>query len=402
MSNALKFSLLALSLLAAGAQAADPIQDRQRAALAGHYVLEGVADAGSELELRPDGRFEWSLSYGLMVESASGIWNVGADRVVLTMQAPAEGKPLFSLDQVLPWNQDAQRRLEEFAQEQRDAMAERACGFAQTYRLGLAQAETEALVAQPANDPADPAHRAAAEAALTPELAALERSRLAVEAAAATAIKRKAGSAAAYDPLPPPMPSATDAAAAAAAAAANEAKAMQSPGHAAPVDEMEAADRAVRAYLRQYQRVGELHALAGRAPPQLRQPQFDTTGCLPPSAAAKPSGYAVVVGDPQRGYRAEGIGVEFVYSDGRSASAQTSPGGWALALQRPGARLQRVVLQAPDRPSETLALDEGQGRVFAIRLDTAAARPPSFEQMILTQDDGDLISPQIRGRYVRQ
>lgn len=400
--NALRFSLLALALLASTAQAADPIEDRQRAALAGRYVLEGVADAGSELELRPDGRFEWSLSYGLMVESASGIWNVGADKVVLTTQAPAGGKPLFSLDRVLPWNQDAQKRLEEVAQEQRDAMAERACGFARTYRLGLAQADPYALMAPTASDPVDPARRAEAEAALRPELATLERSRLAAETAAAAAIKTRAGRSDAYDPLPPPTQSATDAAAAAASAAANQAQAMQSPGHAAPVDEMEAADRAVHAYLRQYERVGELHLLAGRDLPQLRPPKFDTQGCLPPSAAAKPSGYAVVVGDPQHGYRAEGIGVEFVYSDGRSASAQTSPGGWALALQRPGLRLQRVVLQAADRPGETLALDEGQGRVFAIRLDTAAARPPAFEQMILSQDDGDLISPQIRGRYVRQ
>ena len=93
--------------------------------------------------------------------------------------------------------------------------------------------------------------------------------------------------------------------------------------------------------------------------------------------------------------------MEFVYSDGRSERTQTSPGGWALAVRRAGVRLERAVLQAPDRPSETVALDESRGRIFAIRLDSAAAMPAPFEQLILHQDDGALVSPQLRGRYVR-
>ena len=398
MLNAFRFSLLALSLLAAGAQAADPVEDRQRASLAGHYTLEGAADAASELALKPDGRFEWSLSYGLMVESASGRWNVGADSIVLTTQKPADGKPLFSLDQVLPWNPDAQKRLEEFAAERRDTLIEEACGFVKTYRIGLAQGELATIAA--IAGPADPAHRSEAEASLAPALAALERSRLALETAAAAAIKTRAEQA---ERAPPAMMSAAEAAAAAAIAAANEASAMQgqSPEDSVPIDDMEAADRAAHTYLQRLQDVWRVHAIADRPTPELRQAELHPERCLPPSAAGKQSGYAVVVGDPQRGYRAQGISVEFVYSDGSSERTETSPGGWALAVQRQGAQLKQAILQPADRPAETLALDEAKGRIFAIRLDTAAAMPVPFEQIILTLDKGDLIAPQMPGRYVR-
>lgn len=38
--------------------------------LAGHYYLNGVAEVGSELLLRDDGRFEWFLAYGAMDRTA--------------------------------------------------------------------------------------------------------------------------------------------------------------------------------------------------------------------------------------------------------------------------------------------------------------------------------------------
>jgi hypothetical protein len=398
MLNAYRSVLLALALLPAWAQAADPIEDRQRALLAGRYTLEGAADAASELLLKPDGGFEWSLSYGSRGESASGRWNVGADSIVLTTQAPAAGKPLFSLDQVAAWNPDAQKRLEEFAAERRETLIEEACGFVKTYRLGLAEGELATIAA--IAGPADPARRRGAEASLAPALAALERSRLALETAAAAAIKTGAGQA---ERSPPAMASAAEAAAASAIAAANEARALQRqpPDDSVSVDDMQAADQAAHIYLQRLQEVWRLHAIADRPMPELREAELHPEHCLPPAAAGKQSGYAVVVGDPQRGYRAQGIGVEFVHSDGHSERTETSPGGWALAVQRPGARLKHVILQPADRPTETLVLDETKGRIFAIRLDTAAAMPAQFEQIILTLDKGGLITPQVPGRYVR-
>lgn len=398
MLNALRFSLLALSLLAGGAQAADPIEDRQRAALAGRYVLEDAPDAASELLLKPDGRFEWSLSYGLMVESASGQWNVGADRIVLTAQAPVRDKPAFSLDQSLPWHAAAQKRLDEFAEERREALIEQACGFVKTYRLGLGLGELAAIADVSAAG--DPAGRGEAEAALAPALAALEQARLALETAGGAAIEAQARQ---PERRPPPVMSASEAAAAAADAAANESALQgQAQADAVPVAEMEAAERATQAYLQRLQAVWRLHAMAGRRAPELRPAVFDSGRCLPPSEADEPGGgYAIIVGDPQRGQRAQGIGVGFVYSDGRTERTETGPSGWALAVQRPGARLRQVILQAPDVEAETLALDESRGRIFAIRLDSAAAMPVPFDQIILSQVDGDLIAPRVPGRYVR-
>lgn len=397
MLNAFRFSLLALALLGTTARAADPIEDRQRAALAGHYTLEGAPDAGSELVLRPDGSFEWSLSYGLMVESVSGRWNVGADSVVLTTQAPVRDRPAFSLDQVMPWNPDAQKRLDEFAAERRETLIEEACGFVATYRAGLALGELAAIADVSAAT--DSARRSEAEAALAPALAALDQARLALETAAAVAVEAKVQH---PERSPPPMLSATEAAATAALAAANEAAMQgQASGDAVPVDEMEAAELATQTYLQRLQAVWRLHAVAGRPTPALRPAAFDAERCLPPSEVDKRSGYAVVVGDPKVGARAQGIGVAFVYSDGRRERTETGPSGWALAVQRPSARLQQVILQAPDVPAETLALDETQGRIFAIRLDSAAAAPVPFEQIILSQDNGDLIAPRVPGRYVR-
>ncbi|WP_408952649.1 hypothetical protein [Lysobacter sp. Hz 25] len=391
-----RLALLMLALQPCWALATDPtdpIEERQRAALAGHYYLEGADDAGSELVLAPDGRFQWSLSYGLMAESASGQWNVGGNGIVLTVQAPPGDQSVFSLDEVVAWTPDAQKRLDEFAVERQDALIEEACGYLKTYRSGSEYAELLAA-SLPEADPADRAGRSAAEASLAPALAALEQSRLALEATAAQT-KPKAWQA---------RPPGNAASAAAAAAGAEEDGAEQDGALEDGVleDGQVAADIAVRTYLQRLEQVGALHAKAGRAMPKQPAPRFDRERCLDPAAKADGrGGYAVVIGDPQRGYRAQGIGVEFVYSDGRSERTETSPGGWALAVQRPGVRLVQAILQPADRPRETLALDERKGRIFAIRLDTAAAMPASFEQLILTQDGGDLIAPRIPGRYVR-
>ncbi|ALN79307.1 hypothetical protein [Lysobacter antibioticus] len=404
-SARLMLAQLVLAMLPCWAQAADPVEDRQRAALAGHYYLEGADDAGSELVLEPDGRFQWSLSYGLLVESASGLWNVGGNGIVLSVQPPAGDQPVFSLDQVVAWTPDAQKRLDEFAAERQDALIEEACGYLKTYQSGFEYAELVAASLSAAT-PVDRAGRSAAEASLAPALAALEQSRLALEATAAQT-KPKAWQA-------PPLSNAAavaagEAAAGAAAAGADDGGAEQNGmpqdgifEDGALEEHQVAADIAVRTYLQRFEQAVALHAKAGRAMPKQPAPRFDRERCLDPAAKADGrGGYAVVIGDPQRGYRAQGIGVEFVYSDGRSERTETSPGGWALAVQRPGVRLAQAILQPADRPRETLALDESKGRIFAIRLDTAAAMPASFEQLILTQDDGDLIAPRIPGRYVR-
>jgi hypothetical protein len=42
--------------------------------LAGHYILQGVREVGSELLLKSDGSFEYMLTYGAADYWAKGTW----------------------------------------------------------------------------------------------------------------------------------------------------------------------------------------------------------------------------------------------------------------------------------------------------------------------------------------
>ena len=51
--------------------------------LAGHYVLQGVMEVGSELLLKSDGSFEYMLAYGAADYWAKGTWRHKDNSVVL-------------------------------------------------------------------------------------------------------------------------------------------------------------------------------------------------------------------------------------------------------------------------------------------------------------------------------
>jgi hypothetical protein len=51
--------------------------------LAGHYVLRGVMEVGSELWLKPDGNFEYMLAYGAADYWAKGKWRHEDNAVIL-------------------------------------------------------------------------------------------------------------------------------------------------------------------------------------------------------------------------------------------------------------------------------------------------------------------------------
>ena len=53
---------------------------------AGHYVLEGVMETGSELVLEPNGKFHWYLVYGALDMFADGKWTLKDGKVVLTSE----------------------------------------------------------------------------------------------------------------------------------------------------------------------------------------------------------------------------------------------------------------------------------------------------------------------------
>jgi hypothetical protein len=71
-------------------------QARADTALAGHYYLSGVMETGSELLLRPDGTFEWFLSYGALDQFASGHWASDGNVVTLKVDAAVPPPPPFT------------------------------------------------------------------------------------------------------------------------------------------------------------------------------------------------------------------------------------------------------------------------------------------------------------------
>lgn len=79
-------ALFAALLLLAAPAAPSPV---------GHYRLQGVQDAASELVLRADGRFAYALAYGALDEEATGRWRRVGNRVFLTT-VPKPVPPIFS------------------------------------------------------------------------------------------------------------------------------------------------------------------------------------------------------------------------------------------------------------------------------------------------------------------
>jgi hypothetical protein len=62
---------------------------------AGHYVLQGVHEVGSELWLKADGNFEFMLAYGAADYCAKGTWKEKGGVVIL--QSAANEDPPFRL-----------------------------------------------------------------------------------------------------------------------------------------------------------------------------------------------------------------------------------------------------------------------------------------------------------------
>ena len=64
--------------------------------LAGHYVLNGQMEVGSELLLAPDGQFQFMLAYGAVDQYGSGCWSVHDTTLALHVKGrriPARASP---------------------------------------------------------------------------------------------------------------------------------------------------------------------------------------------------------------------------------------------------------------------------------------------------------------------
>ena len=58
--------------------------------LAGHYILQGVMEVGSELWLKPDGSFEYMLAYGAADYWAKGTWKRDGNAIILQSSGKEE------------------------------------------------------------------------------------------------------------------------------------------------------------------------------------------------------------------------------------------------------------------------------------------------------------------------
>lgn len=112
-----------LFAVAGGAVTMGPAQAQADATadLAGHYYLSGVREVGSELLLRPDGQFDWVMSYGAVDQSARGRWRVERDAILLTAKQPDRSAPLFAYRTTTPWTEAAERERRAREQSEREA-----------------------------------------------------------------------------------------------------------------------------------------------------------------------------------------------------------------------------------------------------------------------------------------
>lgn len=88
MKKTLAFLLVCTALAALPAVAI--AADKAAATIPGHYYLEGITEVGSELLLKPNGKFEWMLSYGNTDRQATGDWQLVGDEV--TLESGDDGK----------------------------------------------------------------------------------------------------------------------------------------------------------------------------------------------------------------------------------------------------------------------------------------------------------------------
>jgi hypothetical protein len=113
-----------------GCTKADPAEKGSiPAKLAGHYYLSGVMETGSELLLKPDGVYDYFISYGAVDQFSKGTWRRVGDEVVLTPETPAAGAPLFKLDSLEPWDVDAEDYVQTARHEARLKATIKLCPF---------------------------------------------------------------------------------------------------------------------------------------------------------------------------------------------------------------------------------------------------------------------------------
>lgn len=98
------------------------------AAFVGHYYLSGAMETGSELMLRPDGSFDWYISYGSVDQAAKGTWTRDGDAILLK-RADTMGKPFYGYLETVAWDGDAENILLARERDSAEETVRAACPF---------------------------------------------------------------------------------------------------------------------------------------------------------------------------------------------------------------------------------------------------------------------------------
>lgn len=330
------------------------------ASLAGHYYLSGVMETGSELLLKPDGQFEWYISYGAVDQVAKGRWGRTAETVTLATDVPPADAPLFRADEVFPWDADVERQLRRFERADLEDLVAARCpwNIAMTttlwsYDLEIPKPVTDAELAK------------ASETKRAAEAIRDEASRIFAKAASATATE----------------------------------------------DDRAAASVAMEAWGKAHSDMAQAHHDANLPEPDIGSPAVPPECQLPAEESYKPipesewrRGVGIVVGDPAREMRLSDVEVTFVFGDGHRETAKTRRGGMAFVPVRKGAAVQQITLamSEPVSRTETLSIAPLIEGIQAVMVDTRQIAEPPFEVMRLEVQGNDLIPEDMpRGRYSR-
>lgn len=327
--------------------------------LAGHYYLEGVREVGSELLLKPGGRYDWFMSYGAMDLFSAGTWRRTGNDVVLTVDARDPKAEIYKLGTQEAWNERAEEQVQrELFQERLTAVYDR-CPFLAD---GADYVSSPRLAGERPRDPG----------------AALKAERAGAEAVAARALLERAAAIA--------LTGATE----------REAK-------------MQAAADAMKAWKVAKMRARDAYDDARQRAPDFAEPELPDACTIP--AETNPAdispdkwlrGVAVVVGDPSVEMQFPDIKVVFGYADGsQSKSIDTNNGGWAIAPDRKAVNRISLSLRGSDPRTTWFSVKPMGEGIQMVIIDSRKVLDPPFQSMTLRFDGKDLIPENDRGRYAR-
>lgn len=330
--------------------------------LVGHYYVMGVMETGSELLLRPDGLFNWSLSYGAVDQDAQGAWHVENDNVVLVTSLPSVQKPIFSYLSTGPWTVEVERERGKRQRGAIEAVVRARCPIFPEPQIMATSVTLDGSTA-----------------------ASVRRERAATALAAAIAARSTAEMLAARLMLAP------------------GALGTERPGP-------ERVQQAMSDFLEARNVALEAAHDAGLAGPALADPVLPAACMMPPEEPAadhpslSPSGLGIQILDPESEYPAGGITVALRFADGTEEQLVTDEAGLALASGSATASAVGATMHAKaSAGAGMVSFAPVRSGIVRIGIDMRQLAAQPFETLHLRIVGGALVPNGAEmGRYERQ